>query len=488
MKLSGGGGLNIQLAGRPGKRIEKLSEPKVLYLPTSSARLVFSEIKVEQGQRVTAGSTLAIDPANWDLPLLAPRDGKVDLNQVPDHITLEDLSAAPVSASADEISAPAVKTKRDGANADKLVALGAWQSFYDAFTGQVPDPHVTPQAVIVSIVSLEPYVARGDIQLSDYLTEFTRGLEHLQSFLEYQTLYLIIPGRRSSFRAQVQERIRGYAWAQFVEIPMRYTCDHFNILARRLKLKRDETPVWAMRTEAVLAIDRALTLNKPSLDRIISVGGSAVESPTHLSLPPGYPVKDIRDKYVTETAVRTIDGGALTGKTISPEHLGIDVECQGLTFIPEVTQREFLGFARPGWDRSSYGRSFLSTLRGKFNEHYNTTIRGEDRPCIGCNYCEEVCPARIMPHVIHKYLYRDRIEEVDRAMVDLCIDCGLCSYVCPSKIDLREQFIAAKAALKQEREEARQAAELARQREAEEKEAAEKAAHWTETAVEEKGL
>jgi len=70
------------------------------------------------------------------------------------------------------------------------------------------------------------------------------------------------------------------------------------------------------------------------------------------------------------------------------------------------------------------------------------------------------------------------IEEVDRAMVDLCIDCGLCSYVCPSKIDLREQFIAAKALLKQEREEARQAAELAR-----EKEAAEQA-----TVVEEKGL
>jgi len=477
MKFSGGG-LNIQLAGKPGKIIEKLVEPKTLYLPMCSARFTFTDVQVEQDQRVEAGGVLATDPANWDLPLLAPRSGKVELNRVPDHITLEDVSPVQENGSAGDQPASVVKAKRDDTNAAKLITLGAWQFFYDAFTGQLPNPHETPQAVIVSIVNLEPFVARGDIQLSEYLTEFTRGLEHLQSFLEYQTIFLIIPARRSSFRAQVRERIRGYAWAQFVEIPMRYTCDHFNILARKLKLKRHEAPVWALHTEGVLAIDRALTLEKPSLDRIISVGGSAVESPMHVSLTPGYPVKDIRDKFVRETAVRTINGGALTGKTIGPEHLGVDVECKGLTFIPEIKEREFLGFVRPGWDRSSYGRSFLSTLRGKFSEHYNTTIRGEGRPCIGCNYCDEVCPARILPHVIHKYLYRDLIEEVDRAMVDLCIDCGLCSYVCPSKIDLREQFIAAKALLKQERKEARQAAELAR-----EKEAAEQA-----TVVEEKGL
>ena len=477
MKFSSGG-LNIQLAGKPGKLIEKLVEPKTLYLPTSSTRFSFTDVQVEQGQQVQAGDALATDPANWNLPLLAPRSGKVELNQVPDHITLEDISPVQESSPAGDQPSFAVTGKRDNTSATKLVTLGAWQFLYDAFTGQSPNPHETPQAVIVSIVNLEPYVARGDIQLSEYLTEFTRGLEHLQSFLEYQTIFLIIPARRSSFRAQVRERIRGYAWAQFVEIPMRYSCDHFNILGRKLKLKRNEAPVWALHTEGVLAIDRALTLEKPTLNRIISVGGNAVESPTHVRLTPGYPVKAIRDKFVRETAVRAINGGVLTGKTIGPEYLGIDIECKGLTFIPEIKEREFLGFMRPGWDRSSYGRSFLSTLRGRFSEHYNTTIRGEGRPCIGCSYCDEVCPARILPHVIHKYLYRDMIEEVDRAMVDLCIDCGLCSYVCPSKIDLREQFIAAKALLKQEREEARQAAELAR-----EKEAAEQA-----TVVEEKGL
>ena len=61
-----------------------------------------------------------------------------------------------------------------------------------------------------------------------------------------------------------------------------------------------------------------------------------------------------------------------------------------------------------------------------------------------------------MPYLIHKYLYRDLIEEADSARVDLCIECGLCSFVCPSKIELRKQFIEVKELIAKEKEEIRQ--------------------------------
>jgi hypothetical protein len=57
-----------------------------------------------------------------------------------------------------------------------------------------------------------------------------------------------------------------------VEIPLTYPYDDFAVLARALELPRNKGPVWAMRTEGVLAIDRALTLSKPCLVRLISVG------------------------------------------------------------------------------------------------------------------------------------------------------------------------------------------------------------------------
>ena len=105
---------------------------------------------------------------------------------------------------------------------------------------------------------------------------------------------------------------------------------------------------------------------------------------------------------------------------------------------------------RPGFDRRSYSNCFLSLLRGRFRERLDTAMRGEGRPCVSCNFCEEVCPAGIMPHLIHKYLYQDALEEADAAGVDLCVGCGLCSYVCPSKIELRGQLLEARERIQQE--------------------------------------
>ena len=65
----------------------------------------------------------------------------------------------------------------------KLLALGAWQFFHDAYSGVLPDPFGTPQAVIVSTVRYEPFVARGNVQFHKRLKNFTRGIEHARKSL-----------------------------------------------------------------------------------------------------------------------------------------------------------------------------------------------------------------------------------------------------------------------------------------------------------------
>lgn len=460
------GGYNIYLKGKPDGTVKMMPEPTVLHLPLRSQRFTFSDIQVKDGQKVHAGDALAKDPDNHAVPLLAPRAGTVHLEVAEDHIVLEDVAHLEEHADIAEEEMLHVEKEMgaSGKKRIKLLSLGAWQFFYDAFTGALPDPLGTPQAVIISTLSLEPYVTRGDVQLHKRLLNFTRGLEQLQSLLEYQPIYLAMPDITSEFATLVRNQIRGYAWAKMLEVPLTYPYDNFAILARRLGLKRDAGPIWAARTEGVLAVDRALTLTKPCTVRIVSMGGIGVNSPTHLKVMPGYPLKTIREKYIFEPMARVINGGILTGETFAEDALGIDVECRGITVLPEMQEREFLGFARPGWNRRCYSPSYLSSLRKTFSERLTTGLRGEGRPCIACNYCEEVCPAGIMPYLIHKYLYADLIEEVEQARIDLCIECGLCSLVCPSKIDLQTQLIDAKALIEKEKEEIRQ--EQLRQEEA----------------------
>lgn len=445
------------LDGRPDATVKRLSEPSILYIPLRSRRFSFDEICVEQGRQINEGDVLARDPNNYELPLLAPRGGTVNLDSVQGHIVLTDIQprAEKVHVPEKELAHIHEKMGAGEKKRTKLLELGAWEFFSDAYTGQLPDPMGKPQAVIVSTLSFEPFAARGDVQLKNRLLQFTRGLEHLQSFLEYEPIYLVLPGIRTEFEMLVKEHIRGYAWVKLIEIPMKYPYDNFNVLARKLGLKKSGGPIWSVRTEGILAVDRALTVSSPCLVRIVSIGGVGVNSPVHLKAMIGYPVKEIIDRYVFTSKPRVLSGGILTGKPVTEETLGLDGECRGLTVVAELEEREFLGFIRPGWDRSSYSGCFLSSLRKDCRRRLTTAMHGEGRPCVSCNYCEEVCPAGIMPHLLHKYLYSDLLEEVDQGRVDLCIECGLCSFVCPSKIDLRQQFIDAKELIEQEKEEIR---------------------------------
>jgi len=448
MKLRGG--YDVALAGRPAGTVEALGEPDRLVLPLHSRRFSFSQLDVKDARRVRVGGVLARDPDNYGVPLLAPRGGTVRLSAVEDHIVLEDTVQEVEQPYSERDSPHAPKLSSSaGMQRYKLLVLGAWQFLSEASTGDLPDPFGIPQAVIVSTLNLEPFGLRGDVQLQARFSAFTRGLEHLQSLLEYQPIYLVLPDISSALAQRVRETIRGYAWVKLVQIPLRYPYDHFRILARHLGLSRNEGPIWGLRTEGILAIDRALTLSKPCTVRILSLGGPAVNEPTHLMVMPGYPIEQVLEGRLAQET-RVVSGGALTGREITDARVGLDAECTALTALRHETERELLSFAQPGWDRRSYSRCFLSSLRRPRPEPLTTLLHGEERPCLSCGFCEEVCPVGIMPHLIHKYLYQDQLEAAEEARTDLCVGCGLCSYVCPSKIDLRQELVDAQEKIRQE--------------------------------------
>ena len=456
MKLRGG--YKILPEGRPNMSVKAMPTPSQLFIPLKSKRFSFTDIAVESGDKVNIGQVIAADPGNFNIPLLAPVSGKIQLDLDKDCIIIDDVNdSGPYPPTCDpSIHIPKGPSAHD--KVQKLFSLGAWEFFYNALTGDLPDPAQTPQAIIISTVALDPFVARGDVQLKNQLVPFTRGLEHLQSLLEYQPIYLILPKVKTDFAAKVRKQIRGYAFVKIIEVDLKYPFDDFTILARGLKLKPSAGPVWALRTGGVLAVDEALTDSRPRTERVISVAGSGINEPTHVSVTAGYPIESIKTAFNVPNGTRVINGGVMTGTPIDETQIGIDTECRGITFLPENTGREFLGWLRPGFDRRCYANTFGSAIMHDFRERLTTAVRGEVRACVSCNFCEEVCPAGIMPHLIHKYLYKDHIEEAEKAHVQYCVECGLCSFICTSKIDLRGEFIKAKQVIEEEKAEALAAA------------------------------
>lgn len=444
------GGYNVRLAGRPTGAVETLPDPEVLHIPLWSRRFRFTHLLVEDGRRVVTGQPLAKDPANCSMSLIAPAKGTVRLETVADHITLEDLEKE--TEETDGRGGGVVRMS-EGMSRYKIFALGAWRFVRDIHTGSLPDPFGMPKALIVSAVHLEPYVARGDVQLRGRLSDFVSGLGHLSSLLRVRQLHVVIPKERSAFATELREALRKQPHVRTFEIRCRYPHDDLRLVARALGMRKpSDCPVWGMGVAGVLAIEEAMTSSRPCVGNVVSVGGPGVREPKHVRAILGYPIKDIVDRYASQTPCRVINGGVLTGTTLEASQAGLDVECEGLTIVPEHEERELFAFTRPGWSRRSYGRVFFSSLRPSFSERFNTALRGEKRACVSCGFCEEVCPARIMPYLIHKYLYQDAIEEAENARLDLCVECGLCSFVCPSKIELCTQFADAKRGIQRELE------------------------------------
>lgn len=444
-------GYNIRMTGRPAGRVDVPAEPELLLLPQRSRRLRFNQVLVKNGQEVRCGAVLAVDSAHFGLPLLSPRDGTIRLRVHRGHIAIENPAVAPPPVSAAETDDSETDDRSYDSRRKALVDLGAWPFLSDAHTDAVPHPAQPADAAIVAVTRLEPFAGpRGDVLLGQSFDDFLRGLDLLAALVE-QTVYVAVPGVRGELAKRLREALSGKPRIRAVSIPLRYPMDHFNVLARALGLASQRgRPVWGLRTEGVLAIDQALTGRQPLLERRIALGGPGVAEPVHLRAPLGYPLDMLLAGRVAGGPQRVIDGGILNGEATGPRQLGIGVETTGLTVLSEPTRRELFGFVRTGLDRISYSNCFLSALRPRYEEPLTTAMRGEHRPCIGCGFCEEVCPAGIMPHWIHKLAYQDALEEINRSGSHLCVACGLCSYVCPSKLDLRQEILDANEAIRRD--------------------------------------
>jgi Na+-transporting NADH:ubiquinone oxidoreductase subunit A len=162
----------------------------------------------------------------------------------------------------------------------------------------------------------------------------------------------------------------------------------------------------------------------------------------------GAPISHIVRGPVREKGVRFIAGGIFRGYTISPaSYLGLYETA--VTVLPAGDEKEFLGFARPGFGKPSHSRTFLSA----FNTaplKMDCTLHGEERACINCGYCADVCPVDILPQFTLKSILAGEVEDsLAHGLLD-CVACGLCTYVCPSKIALCDALTAAKRAYYQE--------------------------------------
>lgn len=298
------------------------------------------------------------------------------------------------------------------------------------------------ELLIINGAECEPYLTSDDRLMREYSDKILAGTEIIHRLLKPKRVVVAIEDNKPEAIKAMEKALaksslpRGQA--RVTVIPTKYPSGSAKQLIKIITGQEvasggrsSQLGVLVHNVSTAMAIYQAVTQNKPSIERVVSVTGKNVTKPGNYWVPIGTPISHLLKHcgFNTKAGQSVIVGGPMMGYTLPLINVPV---LKGTTALIAPSSQEM-----------------------------DTTP--QERACIRCGECAQACPASLLPQQL---FWHAKAEEYDKAAsynLRDCIECGCCSYVCPSDIPLVEYYRIAKSAIKQAADEKVQA-ELAKQR------------------------
>lgn len=425
--------------------IDTLIRPDKLAVLPEKIPFIKPRLSVETGDGVNIGSPLFYDKRNPDFKFLSPGGGKiVTVNYGPRRVIREIVIALDREELFEEFP---IVSEEDLETIDRsrliriLLDGGMWPLIRALPFRDIAGPDVTPPAIIVSLDAQEPFQAQPAVYLKENIELFKYGIRALRKLADNQPFY-IASSKQNAFVLNTLSE-----WVTHT-VEGAYPADDPGVLLYHIKKTSSQNRSWYINGQDVLLIGQLLKTGRYPTKRTVAVAGSSANQRKHFITRLGTPLKSLTQGTPPNGDARWIAGGLFRGyATTVDAYLGFYET--SLLLIPQGKQREFMTLFNPGFGKPSYSRVFLSHLN-RSELTFDCNRHGDERACIGCMHCADVCPVDILPQMAYKAILAEEVEEyLDHGLLD-CVECGLCSYVCPAKIELSGTFKSAKAAYAKE--------------------------------------
>ena len=161
--------------------------------------------------------------------------------------------------------------------------------------------------------------------------------------------------------------------------------------------------------DTVVSVYEAVAEGKPLMQRIVTVTGDGVNTPSNFRAPVGMDFQELLDAAggLKGTVEKVISGGPMMGFAM----FGLDVPTT----------------------KTSSSLLCMSQDEVAAAEKLQTA-------CINCGRCVEACPEQLIPSRLAKFSDKGLSEEFEKWHGLECVECGSCSFACPAKRQLAQSI------------------------------------------------
>ena len=311
---------------------------------------------------------------------------------------------------------------------EKLVASGLWTALRTRPFSKIPTPGTVPSSIFVTAIDTNPLAADPSIVLRGQEEHFNRGLEALAT---------VTDGELHLCKARGASIPEGNGVVSVAEFdgphPAGLPGTHIHLLD---PVSASKTVFW-LNYQDVVEVGHLFTTGKLAPNRIVALGGPIVKRPRLLSTRRGACISDLVAGELEDGENRVVSGSVLSGRTASGALDFLGQYHIQVSALAEGTEREFLGWQMPGFEKFSVKNVFASKMSRHKRFNFTTSTEGSVRAMVPVGSYESIMPLDILPTFLLRALI---VGDSEQAQLLGCLeldeeDLGLCTFVCPGKTE-----------------------------------------------------
>ena len=355
-------GYDLKIVGSPESTLKDAPRPESVAMDPRDFHGIRPKLAVKVGDKVKSGSPLFFSKDCEDLKFTSPLSGEVVEIRRGDRRALQEIVVKADGTDAHEefksiSSDDLLQTPRETI-LNTILASGMFASFIQRPFAIVPDPTVVPRDIFISAYFTGPLNADINVILKGNEAAFQAGLNALSKLTDGD-VYLSHEGGNS----ELSDAITKAANVKLNTFKGPHPAGNVGIQIHHIKPVTKGSSVWTINPQAVINIGKLFIEGKANYERIIAVAGESAPDKNHVKTIAGAPVKTVAGNQVSANA-RCISGDVLSG--VKKEYDGyIGWHYNQLSIIPEIQNKEFMGWLLPDPNKESFSHTFFSWLSPK---------------------------------------------------------------------------------------------------------------------------